>query len=77
VPINCGSRASLRAPRARLQTHAQAPGALPHRLRGRISHLKRRYGLSRSRLKANDGQQTWTGWVILAYNLDAYHHYAA
>jgi len=37
---------------------------------GRISHLKRRYGLRRSRLKGQQGQQTWTGWAILAYNLD-------
>jgi len=37
---------------------------------GRISHLKRRYGLRRSRLKGHQGQQTWTGWAILAYNLD-------
>ena len=42
---------------------------------GRISHLKRRYGLRRSRLKGHDGQQTWTGWAILTYNLDTYHHY--
>jgi IS5 family transposase len=37
---------------------------------GRISHLKRRYGLRRSRLKGHDGMQIWTGWSILAYNLD-------
>jgi IS5 family transposase len=37
---------------------------------GRISHLKRRYGLRRSRLKGQRGQQTWTGWAILTYNLD-------
>jgi IS5 family transposase len=37
---------------------------------GRISHLKRGYGLRRSRLKGDDGQRTWTGWSILAYNLD-------
>ena len=37
---------------------------------GRISHLKRGYGLRRSRLKGDDGQQIWTGWAILAYNLD-------
>ena len=43
---------------------------------GRISHLKRGYGLRRSRLKGHDGQQTWTGWAILSYNLDTYHHYA-
>jgi transposase, IS5 family len=37
---------------------------------GRISHLKRRYGLRRSRLKGHHGQRIWTGWAILAYNLD-------
>jgi IS5 family transposase len=37
---------------------------------GRISHLKRRYGLRRSRLRGDQGQRTWTGWAILAYNLD-------
>ena len=37
---------------------------------GRISHLKRRYGLRRSRLKGHQGQRIWTGWAILAYNLD-------
>jgi IS5 family transposase len=37
---------------------------------GRISHLKRGYGMRRSRLKGDDGQQIWTGWGILAYNLD-------
>ena len=37
---------------------------------GRISHLKRGYGLRRSRLKGMEGQRIWTGWAILAYNLD-------
>jgi IS5 family transposase len=37
---------------------------------GRISHLKRRYGLDRSRLKGDQGQQIWTEWTILAYNAD-------
>ena len=37
---------------------------------GRISHLKRRYGLNRSRLKGDDGRQIWTEWAILAYNTD-------
>ena len=37
---------------------------------GRISHLKRRYGLDRSRLKGDDVRQIWTEWGILAYNLD-------
>jgi transposase, IS5 family len=37
---------------------------------GRISHLKRSYGLRRSRLRGQHGQCTWTGWSILAYNLD-------
>jgi transposase, IS5 family len=37
---------------------------------GRISHLKRRYGLRRSRLRGHAGARTWTGWAILTYNLD-------
>lgn len=37
---------------------------------GRISHLKRRYGVDRSRLKGHEGQQIWTEWAILAYNTD-------
>jgi IS5 family transposase len=37
---------------------------------GRISHLKRGYGLNRSRLKGDAGRQIWTGWPILAYNAD-------
>ncbi len=37
---------------------------------GRISHLKRGYGMRRSRLKGQNGMNTWTGWAILAYNLD-------
>jgi len=39
---------------------------------GRISHLKRGYGLDRSRLKGSEGHQIWTGWAALAYNLDTY-----
>ena len=37
---------------------------------GRISHLKRRYALDRSRLKGDQGRQIWTEWSILAYNTD-------
>jgi transposase, IS5 family len=37
---------------------------------GRISHLKRSYGLRRSRLRGHQGARTWVGWAILAYNLD-------
>ena len=37
---------------------------------GRISHLKRSYGLDRSRLKGDEGQQIWTGWAILSYDVD-------
>ncbi len=39
---------------------------------GRISHLKRGYGLRRSRLKGDQGQRIWTGWGTLTYNLDTY-----
>ncbi len=37
---------------------------------GRISHLKRGYGMNRSRLKGDQGRQIWSGWSILAYNAD-------
>jgi IS5 family transposase len=37
---------------------------------GRSSHLKRGYGLRRSRLRGDQGQRIWTGWAVLAYNLD-------
>jgi len=37
---------------------------------GRISHLKRRYGIRRSRLKGHQGARTWVAWGLLAYNLD-------
>ena len=37
---------------------------------GRISHLKREYGLDRSRLKGEDGMRAWNAWAIAAYNLD-------
>lgn len=43
---------------------------------GRISHLKRRHGLRRSRLKGRDGERTWTGWAVFAYNLETYGRYA-
>jgi transposase, IS5 family len=36
----------------------------------RISHLKRRYGLRRSRLKGHEGARTWAARAILADNLD-------
>jgi IS5 family transposase len=37
---------------------------------GRISHLKRSYGMGRSRLKGHEGQRIWTEWGILAYDAD-------
>jgi IS5 family transposase len=37
---------------------------------GRISHLKRSYGMDRSRLKGDEGRQIWTEWAILSYNAD-------
>ena len=39
---------------------------------GRISHLKRDYGLRRSRLKGDQGHQTWNGWATFTYNTDTY-----
>ena len=43
---------------------------------GRISHLKRGYGLKRSRFKGAPATKTWVGWAALAYNLDTYANYA-
>jgi IS5 family transposase len=37
---------------------------------GRISHLKREYGLDRSRLKGEPGTRAWNAWAIATYNLD-------
>jgi IS5 family transposase len=37
---------------------------------GRISHLKRGYGLDRSRLKGDQGRRAWNEWAILTYNAD-------
>ena len=37
---------------------------------GRISHLKRGYGMDRSRLKGDQGRHIWIGWAILTYNAD-------
>jgi len=37
---------------------------------GRIAHLKRSYGLRRTRLRGHPGAETWVGWGAFAYNLD-------
>jgi IS5 family transposase len=37
---------------------------------GRIAHLKRSYGVNRSRLRGTAGAATWTSWAVLAYNVD-------
>jgi transposase, IS5 family len=37
---------------------------------GRISHRKGGDGLRRSRLQGEQGQRIWTGWAVLADNLD-------
>jgi transposase, IS5 family len=39
-------------------------------IEGRISHLKRGYGMRRTRLKGDHGMQIWTAWAILAHDLD-------
>ena len=41
-------------------------------MEGRVSHLKRGYGLRRSRLKGDEGHQIWDGWATLTYNADTY-----
>ena len=39
---------------------------------GRVSHLKRGYGLRRSRLKGDQGHRIWNGWAAFTYNADTY-----
>lgn len=37
---------------------------------GRISHLKRGYHLGRTRLRGQDGAQTWASWSVFTYDVD-------
>ena len=69
VSISGRAEPGSRRTRKRLQRYRTG-------IEGRISHLKRRYGLRRSRLKGYRGQRITTGWAVLAYNLDTYGHYA-
>ena len=39
---------------------------------GRVSHLKRGYGLRRSRLKGDEGHQIWDGWAAFTYNTETF-----
>ena len=39
---------------------------------GRISQLKRRHGLRRSRRKGGEGERTGTGWALFADNVETY-----
>jgi IS5 family transposase len=48
-----------------VQAHAQLAG----RIEARISHLKRAFGLRRTRLRRLGGARTWVGLGIFAYNL--------
>jgi transposase, IS5 family len=41
-------------------------------IEGRISHLKRGYGVRRSRLKDDQGHQIWNGWATFTYNAQTY-----
>ena len=65
--VYIAGRREPESPRTRRRLYCYRAGA-----EGRISHLKRRYGLRRSRLKGHAGQHTWCGWSILAYNLDTH-----
>ena len=42
---------------------------------GRISHLKRRHGLRRSRLEGGQGERIWSGWAVLTYNVETFGLY--
>lgn len=57
------------SPRTRRRLYRYRAGA-----EGRVSHLKGRYGLRRSRLRGHDGQRAWCIWSAPAYNLDTHAH---
>jgi transposase, IS5 family len=57
------------SPRTRRRLYRYRAGA-----EGRVSHLKNRYGLRRSRLRGHGGQRAWCIWSTLAYNLDTHAH---
>jgi transposase, IS5 family len=57
------------SPRTRRRLYRYRAGA-----EGRVSHLKSRYGLRRSRLRGHDRQHAWCIWSALAYNLDTHAH---
>ena len=70
---------TVRAESGRSSPAANSPAADEHNdasrdtepaAEGRISHLKRGYGLRRSRAEGPRREQAWTGWAILTYNLD-------
>jgi hypothetical protein len=66
IATNVGSSPAARNPapkRTQCRPRRYRAGA-----EGRVSHLKRRYGLDRSWLKDVQGGQIWTDCVILAYN---------
>jgi transposase, IS5 family len=46
-------------------------------IEGRISVLKRRFGLRRCRYHGRDGMERWVGWGILAHNLRQISHTVA
>jgi IS5 family transposase len=65
--IYIAGRQEAGSPRTRRRRRRYRTGA-----EGRISHLKRGYGLRRSRLKGDAGHQIWDGWATFTYNTDTY-----
>ena len=65
--IYIAGRQEAGSPRTRRRRRRYRVGA-----EGRVSHLKRGYGLRRSRLKGNEGHQIWDSWATFTYNTDTY-----
>ena len=65
--VHIAGRQEQGSPRTRRRRQRYRTG-----MEGRVSHLKRGYGLRRSRLKGDEGHRIWDGWATLTYNAETY-----
>ena len=65
--VHIAGRQETGSRRTRRRRHRYRTG-----VEGRVSHLKRGYGLRRSRLKGHEGHQIWDGWAAFTYNTETF-----